>query len=168
VKHGEESMVENGFYTVRGYELLHSHSRTLTPAMEDYLEMIARHDDADLRTGALAARLNVSASSATKMLQRLAALGLVMHRRYGAAALTDAGRELGAYLLLRHRTVERFLRDIGIRGDLLRETELVEHDISAETLAHMDMLSRFLERCPDVRERLEAFRGGEENAAPGG
>jgi Mn-dependent DtxR family transcriptional regulator len=149
-------MAENGFYTVRGYELLHSHSRMLTPAMEDYLEMMARHGEG-LRTGALAQRLNVSASSATKMLSRLAALGLVAHRRYGAAELTDTGRELGAYLLLRHRTVEQFLRDIGIRENLLRETELMEHDISAETLARMEHLSRFLERSADVRDRLAAF-----------
>jgi len=151
-------MAENGFYTVRGYELLHSHGDSLTPAMEDYLEMICRRaGEDDLRVGELADRLNVKASSATKMLQRLGALGLINYRRYGVVELTDAGAELGTYLLRRHAAVERFLSDIGISGNLLRETELIEHDISAETLKRIEITSGFFEENPDVRKRLSAF-----------
>lgn len=152
-------MAENGFHTVRGYELLHSHSRLLTPAMEDYLEMVYRHagDDGYLRVNELAERLNVKASSATKMLQRLGALGLIDYKKYGIVSLTAAGAELGAYLLMRHRTVERFLSDIGITENLLVETELIEHSLSTGTLARMDTLSRFLTEHPDVREMFAAF-----------
>ncbi|HEX2938259.1 MAG TPA: DtxR family transcriptional regulator, partial [Ruminiclostridium sp.] len=31
------------FHTVRGYQILEQHRKLLTPAMEDYLEMIYRH-----------------------------------------------------------------------------------------------------------------------------
>jgi DtxR family Mn-dependent transcriptional regulator len=152
-------MEENGFHTVRGYELLHSHSRLLTPAMEDYLEMVYRHAGGDgyLRVNELAERLNVKASSATKMLQRLGILGLIDYKKYGIVALTDAGCEIGAYLLRRHVSVERFLSDIGIDDNLLVETELIEHNISAGTLAHMEALSRFLQASPDIRERFASF-----------
>jgi Mn-dependent DtxR family transcriptional regulator len=152
-------MAENGFHTVRGYELLHSHSRTLTPAMEDYLEMIYRDaGGGHMRMGELAERLNVKSSSATKMLQRLGMLGLIDYKRYGIVELTAAGRDIGAYLLLRHRTVERFLSDIGITANLLVETELIEHSLSAGTLKRMDALSRFFEACPEVRAAFAAFR----------
>ena len=155
-------MAENEFYTVRGYELLHSHNRTLTPAMEDYLEMICRRaGEGELRTSELAERLNVKASSATKMLQRLGAMGLIDYKKYGVVALTAAGREIGAYLLRRHASVERFLSDIGIADNLLTETELIEHDISAGTLNHMEGLTRFFERYADVKELFLAFMEAE-------
>ena len=70
--------MKKNFHTVRGYQLLEQKKRTLTPAMEDYLEMIYRSSlkDGYIRISTLSALLNVRAPSATKMVQKLTALDL--------------------------------------------------------------------------------------------
>ena len=66
-------MNNKGFHTVRGYQLLEQNKRLLTSAMEDYLEMICRNSlqDGYIRINKLAELLNVKASSASKMVQKL-------------------------------------------------------------------------------------------------
>jgi len=106
-------MKESGaFYTVRGYQILNSENKLLTPAMEDYLEMIYRTCKGDdfIRVKQLADRLNVRPSSVTKIVQRLYKLGLVDYQRYGMIRLTVEGRTIGDFLLRRHRIVEQLLK----------------------------------------------------------
>jgi len=118
---------------VRGYQLLEQKKKTLTPAMEDYLEMIYR---ASLKRWLyshhhpLRAPLNVRAPSATKMVQKLTGLGLLHYKKYGIVFLTESGKEIGQFLLERHNTVEKFLKFLGVGENLLVETELIEHNIS--------------------------------------
>ena len=54
---------------------------TLTPAMEDYLEMVFRSSEEQgyLRLNELAESLNVRASSASKMVQKLGEYGLIKY-----------------------------------------------------------------------------------------
>jgi len=145
------------FRTVRGYQLLSRMS--LTPAMEDYLEMVYRASEISgyLRMNELAEKLHVRASSATKMVQKLGGLGLMKYKKYGVLELTDNGKELGAYLLARHNTVERFLSVIGIEENLLKETELIEHNISANTKKHMQVFNCFFDSYPEFARRLRMF-----------
>jgi Mn-dependent DtxR family transcriptional regulator len=147
------------FHTVRGYQLLRQEKSALTPAMEDYLEMIFRNsgDEGYSRIIEIAGLLNVKASSATKMVQKLGELGLLQYKKYGMIVLTDRGREIGEYLLERHQIIERFMRTIGITDNLLVETELIEHNISPGTLLHMDILCRFFDAYPGLGERLKEF-----------
>ena len=151
--------MENEFHTVRGYQLLRQDSRLLTSGLEDYLEMIYRNAEQQgyVRINMLADKLNVRASSATKMVQKLGGLGLIKYKKYGMIELTESGKKLGAYLLKRHRIIERFLTIIGITDDLLAETELIEHYISAETLAHLDMLNRFFASNPELLKKYGLF-----------
>lgn len=136
----------DGFHTVRGYQLLKQHSGQITSAMEDYLEMIRRlcQRDGYTRIRTLSKRLNVRPSSASKMIGKLAQLGLLKYERYEIIQMTDKGRELGNYLLRRHDTVERFLQQLGLT-DTLVETELIEHSISEETLCLLSILTGFFE-----------------------
>jgi DtxR family transcriptional regulator, Mn-dependent transcriptional regulator len=62
----------------------------LTSAVQDYLKAIYALEAAGERvtTSALAARMNVSAPSATAMTKRLAELGLVERAPYRGVALT--------------------------------------------------------------------------------
>ena len=151
--------MDNEFHTVRGYQLLREKNMTLTPAMEDYLEMVFRscEEHGYLRINELAENLNVRASSATKMVQKLGEYGLIKYKKYGIIELTDTGKELGAFLLERHNLIEKFLRTIGIEENLLKETELIEHNISANTQKHMDIFNRFFEAYPEFARRLNAF-----------
>ena len=123
------------FHTVRGYQLLMQNKNLLTSSMEDYLEMIYRNSlkEGYMRINTISELLNVAAPSATKMVQKLSKLGLLQYKKYGIIFLTDNGRELGKFLLERHNIIESFLKNLGADEDVLLETELVEHSISAGT-----------------------------------
>ena len=125
-------MKRNEFRTVRGYELLNQNKKQLTSAMEDYLEMIYRNigQEGYMRINTLSELLNVKPSSATRMVQKLKELGLIRYEKYGIIFLSEEGKEYGKFLLERHNVVERFLKSLGIKENLLTETELVEHNIS--------------------------------------
>ncbi|MGI5896125.1 MAG: metal-dependent transcriptional regulator [Oscillospiraceae bacterium] len=145
-----------GFYTVRGYQLLEQHGAHLTSSLEDYLEMIYRRMllDGYVRVNALAEWLNVKPSSVSKMLGKLAQLGLVEYEKYGVISLTEQGKEIGKYLLWRHDTVRQFLSLLsgGTEQDSLTEAELLEHDFSRATMERLALLNEFL------REQEEAFQ----------
>ena len=151
--------MDNEFHTVRGYQLLKQNHKLLTSAMEDYLEMIYRNTEAEgyVRINELADQLHVRASSTTKMVQRLGELGLIKYQRYGIIRLTESGRELGEYLLKRHNVIEAFLKMLGITENLLVETELIEHTISANTLKHLETLTHFFTSNPELLKRFEAY-----------
>ena len=110
-----------------------------------------------MRINELAEKLNVKAPSATKMVQKMGQLGLIKYKKYGIIELSELGIELGSYLLHRHRIIEQFLRTIGIRENLLIETELIEHNISSNTLEHLEILNMFILSNPDVQEKFEIF-----------
>lgn len=152
------------FYTVRGYQLLGQDNRLLTSAMEDYLEMIYRSSfqEGYIRINTLAELLNVKPSSATKMVQKLANLDLLDYKKYGIISLTENGREIGKFLLNRHNIIEKFLKTIGVRENILVETELIEHNISVNTLNNINVLNKFFEKYPDVITELEKFKAGYE------
>ncbi len=143
-------MDHNGFHTVRGYQLL-GHNKKITSAMEDYLEMIYRNRDKNggMRINDLAALLHVKASSTTKMVQKLGALGFLHYEKYGNLVLTDEGQQFGAYLLRRHKIIAEFLKLIGTKNALL-ETELIEHNVSPQTLQNIDNLLAFFTSHPDI------------------
>lgn len=150
-------MPDNQFHTVRGYQLLEMNKNKLTPAMEDYLEMIYRYNRQEgyIRINDLARLLNVRAASATRMVQRLGELGLLIYKRYGIIMLSDYGRKIGEYLLERHGIIESFLRIIGCEEDLLKQTELIEHNISSSTLYRLDTLTSFFKENEEI---LNSFR----------
>lgn len=148
------------FHTVRGYQLLEQNKKILTSAMEDYLEMICRNSlkEGYLRINKLAELLNVKASSASKMVQKLGELGLLNYEKYGIIILTENGKEIGKFLLNRHNIIEEFLRTIGINENLLVETELIEHNISSNTLKNIKMLNEFFEKKPEIINMFEKFK----------
>lgn len=147
------------FHTVRGYQLMEQNKKLLTSAMEDYLEMIYRysHKEGLLRINTLSELLNVSAPSATSMVQKLYSLGMLDYKRHGQIVLTETGTEIGKFLLQRHEIIELFLKNLGVRENALIETELIEHNISAATLHKMNLYNKFLQQNPDIKERFATF-----------
>ena len=147
------------FHTVRGYQLLQQNKKLLTSAMEDYLEMIYRNSlvEGYMRINTLSVLLNVAAPSATKMVQKLNQLGLLDYKRYGIIFLTENGIEVGKFLLQRHNIIEIFLKNLGVKDDVLVETELIEHNISATTLYKINIFNKFLEQNADIIKKYEHF-----------
>jgi DtxR family transcriptional regulator, Mn-dependent transcriptional regulator len=108
--------------------------RRLTQAQEDYLKSLYElgGHGGSVGTSQLAAQHGVSAASATEMLGKLAAQGLVIHDRYRGAGLTDAGRAVALEIIRHHRLLEMFLtRKLGYGWDEVHdEAEELEHVIS--------------------------------------
>ncbi len=93
---------------------------------------------------ALAERLGVSSVSATEMVHRLSAQGLVAHTRYQGVDLTDLGSQQAAAVVRSHRLWERFLADcLGLPWDTV-------HDMACRLEHATD---------PDVADALDAFLG---------
>lgn len=134
--------------------------KLLTPAMEDYLEMIYRNirDEGYMRINKISELLNVQPPSATKMVQKLARLGYLDYKKYGIIFLTERGKSMGKFLLDRHNVIETFLKSIGIKENLLIETELIEHNVSINTLKCIDHLNSFLKTHPEVLGEFEKFK----------
>lgn len=152
--------MNNNFRTVRGYELKGYNKSILTPALEDYLEMIYRNslEENYIRVGVLAQLLNVKDSSASKMVKKLGELGLVGYERYGIVILTEEGKRNGKFLLDRHNIIERFLYFIGCKENTLVQTELVEHFIAPDTVENIQALYNFFNENEDILERYVNYR----------
>jgi len=153
------------FYTVRGYHLLEQNKRHITPAMEDYLEMIYRCGlkEGYIRINRLAQLLNVRASSASKMVQKLGSHGLMKYEKYGTLVLSDEGKEIGKFLLERHNIIEKFLRFLGCSEEnILKQTELIEHNLNNETIHRLELLNSFFTSNPDIVGKFQDFLDFEE------
>lgn len=148
------------FHTVRGYQIIEQSRKLLTPAMEDYLEMIYRHSLSEnyMRVSMLANFLNVRPPSATNMVKKLTTLGLLKYKKYDIIILTDKGRELGNFLLERHITIEKFLRNIGVSDNVLTDTERMEHILSDETLKRFKLFNKFIKDNPSAAEKISEIK----------
>jgi DtxR family Mn-dependent transcriptional regulator len=123
-----------------------------TDAIQDYLKEIYKLEAAGQRatTSALAERLEISAPSVTSMLKKLASLGLVEHRRYHGATLTEPGERVALEVIRHHRLIEQYLVEtLGLPIDAVHvEADRLEHALSEELEAHIDRTLGFPTRDP--------------------
>jgi DtxR family Mn-dependent transcriptional regulator len=109
----------------------------LSDAMQDYLREIYKlqTEHEHVKTSTLAERMGVAAPSATAMMKKLAALGLVEHQLYYGARLTRAGERIALELLRHHRLLELYLsQTLALDLDAVHaEADRLEHALS-ETL----------------------------------
>jgi Mn-dependent DtxR family transcriptional regulator len=150
--------MSNEFFTFREY--MKKDEALLTASMEDYLEMIYRlsRENGFTRINDLATALNVQPPSATRMVQKLADVGVVNYEKYGMILLSKKGEEMGKALLERHRVIEDFLNLLGISGDLLEETEKIEHTISTQTLNCLADFVEFFKKRPEIIREFHLYR----------
>ena len=143
-----------GFYTFNNY--LKASMGIITASMEDYIEMIYRlsNESGFTRVGDLSKALNVKPASITKMIKKLDELSLVDYEKYGYIKLTSDGSSYGEYLLYRHNTVEKFLKTIGVKKNILAETEKIEHVLSKETFERIEYFIEIIEDSPIIKEKL--------------
>jgi DtxR family Mn-dependent transcriptional regulator len=114
----------------------------LSQTAEDYLKAIYKLESEHGRatTSALAVRLSVSPPSVTSMLKKLAALKLVVHRRYRGVTLTRAGRKAAVEVIRHHRLLEQYLAEtLGMPiEEVHAEADRLEHALSEELEARID------------------------------
>jgi DtxR family Mn-dependent transcriptional regulator len=109
----------------------------VSTAVQDYAKAIwsiAQRGDAPVSTSAIAERLDVSPASASAMVKRLEALGLVTREPYHGVRLTRGGQRLALEVLRHHRLLELYLAEaLGMSWDRVHaEAEVLEHAISPE------------------------------------
>src|SRR5262245_41723061 len=138
--------------------------KNATRARQDYVKTLYSlgGTGAIVPTSKLAARLGVSAPSATNMLRRLADDGLVALAPGRGARLSPAGRRLALHLVRRHRILESFLVQVlGLDwSEVHAEAEVLEHHVSDRVLDAMDRLAGHPQEdphghpIPDARGRV--------------
>ena len=147
------------FYTARGYEIS-ADKDTLTPSMEDYIEMIYRLSITSgyTRVNDLAAKLNVQPPSVTRMMKKLHEKNLLDYEKYGMIQLTEEGKRLGSFFLERHNTLEKFLILLGIKEHVQKEVEQMEHYVSWESFQVINRFVNFIEDHPEIMEKFELYK----------
>jgi DtxR family Mn-dependent transcriptional regulator len=113
-----------------------SRDTAFSSAVEDYAKALYSLQDGegDVSISALAQRLDVTPASASAMVRKLGALGLVTHERYRGVRLTERGTRLALEMLRHHRLLELFLTEsLGVPWDRVHEeAEVLEHVLSDE------------------------------------
>jgi DtxR family Mn-dependent transcriptional regulator len=103
-------------------------------AVQDYLQTIFRLQtiESPVSTTMLARELRVKPASASGMMRKLHADGLVEHVPYRGVVLTESGEREALRMLRRHRLWERFLTDVlGMSWDEVHEeAHRLEHATS--------------------------------------
>lgn len=149
----------NEFHTFSEY--MKTENNLLTASMEDYLEMIYRLslDTGFTRINELSDSLNVHPPSTTRMVQKLGELNLLQYEKYGVIVLKEKGKKLGELLLKRHNIIESFLLLFGISEEqILKETEKIEHTLSAETTKCFEEYINFITDNPDIIIQFDNYR----------
>ena len=114
----------------------------LSESIQDYLKSAYKLQLAGGRVaiGALAKDQSVSPASASAMVKKLAALGLLEHAPYRGARLTAAGERVALEVIRHHRLLELYLAEtLGLHvDDVHDEADRLEHVISEELEERID------------------------------
>lgn len=137
--------------------------KTLTPAMEDYLELILKlkEENKVVRVRDIAKRMNVKMPSVTSMLNSLAKQDLIDHEKYEYVELTSQGFKKAKEALRKHMILFDFLKNI-LKVEP-RQANIdacgMEHAISPATLKKLVGFIGFIEFCPRAGDDwLEYFK----------
>ena len=114
----------------------------LSDAIQDYLKRLyhLQSDGERVSVTALAREQKVSPASASEMVKKLAALGLVEHAPYRGVRLSPAGEKVALEVIRHHRLLELYLaRTLGLDvNDVHDEADRLEHVISEELEERID------------------------------
>ena len=117
-------------------------TQELSEATQDYLREIHKLQarDGRARTTAIAEAMSVPPSSASGMVKKLAAAGLVEHTPYRGVRLTEDGAQVALEVIRHHRLLERYLAEtleLSI-DEVHAEADLLEHALSEQLEARID------------------------------
>jgi Mn-dependent DtxR family transcriptional regulator len=134
-----------------------------TPSIEDHLEKIyvLIEKKGYARAVDIAAELDVSPSSVTRMVQKLDDLGFANYERYRNITLTAKGKRIAKAMAEKHHLLENFLVLIGVNPDqVYEEVEGLEHYISKQTASCISGLVNFINEHPEIKEAYFSYREG--------
>lgn len=114
-----------------------------TLAEENYLKAIFHLEqeyNKPVPTNAIAEKLEMKASSATDMVQKLSDKGLLNYRKYKGATLSKEGKKVAANIIRKHRLWEVFLVEkLNFQWDEVHPiAEQLEHIQSDELINRLD------------------------------
>jgi DtxR family transcriptional regulator, Mn-dependent transcriptional regulator len=114
----------------------------LSDALQDYLREIYKlqAESPRVKTTTLARRMGVKPPSATAIVKKLAAQGLVDHQPYRGVRLTPQGERLALEILRHHRLLELYLaQTLEVSLDAVHaEADRLEHALSETLEASID------------------------------
>ncbi len=114
----------------------------LSESIQDYLKRIYALQEGGGRVTitAIARAQAVSPASASAMVKKLVALGLIEHEPYRGARLSGAGERVAIEVIRHHRLLELYLaQTLGLDVDAVHEeADRLEHVISEELEARID------------------------------
>jgi Mn-dependent DtxR family transcriptional regulator len=120
----------------------------LTFTMENYLEAVYElsRGDGSARLTDIAARMDVTKSTANTAMSILAQKGLITNEKYQQIHLTDAGLKMAGVISEKHHIIQRFFTDILKIDYDTADTDAcaIEHVISSKSVSAMhDFLRDF-------------------------
>ncbi|HHY06372.1 MAG TPA: metal-dependent transcriptional regulator [Clostridia bacterium] len=114
---------------------------TLTPATQDYLEVILQlsNGDKSVRITDIAKSLNIAKASATQAIDTLIDEGLVLKEKYGPVTFTEKGKREAMKVKKTHKIIREFLMKVlQVEAEIAdQDACLMEHVISPQTIAGM-------------------------------
>jgi DtxR family Mn-dependent transcriptional regulator len=126
--------------------------KTLTSAMEDYLELIVKlkQENKVVRVRDIAKGMRVKMPSVTSMLNNLAKKDLINHERYEYVDLTPLGLKQAQKALYKHMIIFTFLKNVLKVNSKQADKEAcrMEHAVSSATLKKLVEFIGFIESCP--------------------
>ena len=125
----------------------------LTVQTEDYLERIQELLDRKgyARVSDIADELNLTPSTVSNMVRRLAGQDLIEFENYRGLRLTNKGRAVAHRIQARHAILTEFLEVLGVdAADVGQDVEGIEHHISRSTLEAIGALTKALRKHPLV------------------
>jgi Mn-dependent DtxR family transcriptional regulator len=112
------------------------------------------------RVSDIAASLKLSRSAVSNMVRRLARRGYVNYERYRGFTLTAEGRAVAHHIKVRHETLTKLLRLLGLSQETVeQEVEVIEHHLRPETLRVLSKLVSFWEKRPEVLGAFLEYKG---------
>jgi Mn-dependent DtxR family transcriptional regulator len=142
-----------------------SHLPGQSDSTEDYLERIAELVDHKgyARVSDVAEELNLTASTVSNMVRRLADRGFLDYEKYRGFNLTAMGRAVAARIKARHETLTELFGLLGLDpATAEQEVEDIEHHLRPQTLELLAKLVNYWKSHPDnLRAFLRFARNGE-------
>lgn len=135
----------------------------VSTTLEDYLETIFRLEEEKgfARVRDISAGLDVAKSTVTTALQSLSEKGLVNYQPYEPVTLSAEGRDKAGRIVVRHRVMEDFLRNVlGLDAERANAIACgMEHAIDRDALGRFVCFLAFVGRRREEGESwLEEFR----------
>ena len=129
---------------------------------EDHLERIQELVDTKgyARVTDIAQALELSRSTVSNMVRRLAKRGYVNYERYRGFTLTPEGQAVARHVTRRHRTLSELLELLGVEAAAVADdVEDIEHHLRPQTLKVFESPVEFWRRHPAAHRQFLEFHG---------